>query len=70
MEQLDEIKLESDTLIHIGGMPFEVKAGTTIYGRESNLKLTQGEGMGIGIGVGSGDCSNGGGSSCLGAVGA
>lgn len=61
MENLDEIKLESDALIHIGGMPFEVKAGTVIYGRESNLKLAQGEGDGLGV--------NGGGSSCLGAVG-
>jgi len=61
MPELDEIKLPTDTLIHIGGMPFEVKAGTVIYGRESNLKLAQGEGMGIhgeGLGV------NGGGSSC------
>jgi hypothetical protein len=37
--ELDEIKLESDTLIHIGGMPFELRAGTPVYGLKSNAGL-------------------------------
>jgi hypothetical protein len=45
METLDEIKLEADTLIHIGGMPFELKAGALVYGVKSNLQLVdQGRG--------------------------
>lgn len=38
---LDEIKFPTDTLIHVRGMPFELKAGTPVYGRAENAKLIE-----------------------------
>jgi hypothetical protein len=39
MEDLDQITVEKQTLIHIAGMPFWIPAGTLIEGRLSNYKL-------------------------------
>jgi hypothetical protein len=39
MEDLDEITLDKQTLIHIAGMPFWLPEGTVIYGRIGNFEL-------------------------------
>jgi hypothetical protein len=39
MDELDEIEMEEETLIHIGGMPFWIDAGTVIRGRKANYEM-------------------------------
>jgi hypothetical protein len=39
MEDLDEIIVEKQTLVHIAGMPFWIPAGTVIKGRIANYNL-------------------------------
>jgi hypothetical protein len=39
MNELQEIKFDTDTLIHIGGMPFTLKAGTSVFGLQSNADI-------------------------------
>jgi len=36
---VQKIIVDRDTLIHIGGIPFEIKKGTPIYGLDENYKL-------------------------------
>jgi hypothetical protein len=39
MEDLDEITLDKQTLIHIAGMPFWLPEGAVIHGRKANYEL-------------------------------
>jgi hypothetical protein len=39
MENLDRIVVPKDTVIHIGGLPFQLEQDTTVLGRESNYNL-------------------------------
>lgn len=38
-DDVEPIVIDEDTLIHIGGMPFFIVAGATIYGRKENWDL-------------------------------
>ena len=37
MGKQHEVVIPAGTLIHVGGLPFQIKTDTTVYGRESNL---------------------------------
>jgi len=72
MDELQEIKFDTDTLIHIGGFPFTLKAGTPVLGLQSNAddgKHSADHSAKMKPLV-FGGASNGGGSSCLGGIGA
>ncbi len=40
-KELEAITLGADTMVKIGGMPFMVAAGSTIYGRRSNFDVAK-----------------------------
>lgn len=39
MIEYEAITLPKDTLVHLCGMPFMVKAGTVIHGRQANYEV-------------------------------